>query len=100
MNKQTKRITLRWGVAIATGLAVVVNIVLIVLFEQGKLGRCDGIWIIGNSFIASIALLATALMGTGWMLLKRQREPLWILLVAAIIQIACLTFVAMMFVRH
>ncbi len=98
-EKQTGRLALRWCVAIATILPIVANAILIVLFENGHLGRCDGIWLVGRSFMVSIAILLLALAGTGVMICKRQREPLWILVVAVIIQVASLTVVVLPFVR-
>ena len=93
------RVALRWAVGCATGLPIVVNAVLIVLFESGRLGRCDGIWLVGRSFMVSIGMFVAALAGTGAMLLRRRGEPLWVLLVAAAIQAACLALAIMPFLR-
>lgn len=91
---------MRRCVAVTTGLPIIVNIILIFLFENGKLGRCDGIAIVGSSFIISIIMFLLALAGTGWMLFKREGEPLWVLLSIALIQTTCLAFVVLPFVRH
>lgn len=79
-EKDRRRIALRWGVSLATILPVLVNIVLLYLCNKGKCGRDDALWSIVWSFRISIGMFAAALIGTGWMVFNRNREPLWILI--------------------
>lgn len=97
-EKDTERIVLRWGVTLATILPVLFNIVLLDLCKRGKCGRCDAILMICWSFRISIGIFAAALIGTGWMMFSRKREPLWILIAATVIQAVCMTFMIQTFV--
>jgi len=97
-KREAGRLVLRWGVAATTVLPILVSVVLVVLFETGRLGRCDGIPFVGMSLVISAVFLLAALVGTGLMITDRRGEPVWILLVVLTIQLACLTLAILPFV--
>ncbi len=99
-DKYIKRTTLHRTAAFLSILPIIINVILIALFNNGLIGRCDGIWLVGSSFIVSIGLLIAALAITGWMLFNREKEPLWALILLAIIQVICLVVLVVPFVRH
>ena len=99
-EKHRGRIALRWGVFLATILPVLFNIALLYLCNKGKCGRDDALWNIVWSFRISIVVFAAAFIGTGWMMFNRNREPLWILIGASVIQMVCVTFMILTFVMN
>jgi len=87
-----KRTILRSSVTAATLLPIMVMIFLMVLFDFGLLGRCDGIGYLVWAFRLSPVLLAIAMAGTIRMAVVRLGEPWPLLITALVVQTSGIIF--------
>jgi len=96
-EKHCSRIALRWSVAITTFLSVLGFMLLADLVSHTKGGEHDDFAC--GIFLVLLGLLVTALLGTIWMMVKRDKEPLWALMSAGVMQALMLTLVVNCLVR-
>ena len=69
-------------------------VVVLLLFINGKIGRCDGIFRLGITYLLSLFFFVASLIGNLRMLTKRRGEPAWLLIALLVLQVLLVAYLA------